>query len=179
VERLERLELQRCLARLADGDRAAFRSVFDLAWPRVRQLAARLLPHAADADDAAQLALVKVFERATDYDRTRDALAWIVAIAGWECLSVRRKTARRREANGDGIAALADGAPTPEEQLLSAELLAAATAVMGQLRVEDRETLRVALFGEGERPVKPATFRKRMERALGRLRAAWRDHGIG
>jgi DNA-directed RNA polymerase specialized sigma24 family protein len=179
VERQERLELQRCLARLADGDRAAFRPVFDLAWPRVRQLAARLLPHGADADDAAQLALVKVFERAGEYDRTRDALAWIVAIAGWECLTVRRKTARRREAAGEVLAALADGAPSAEEQLLGAELEAAAVAVLGQLRLEDRTTLRVALFGEGERTVKPATFRKRMERALERLRAAWRDHGIG
>jgi RNA polymerase sigma factor (sigma-70 family) len=179
VERHERLELQRCLARLADGDRAAFRPVFELAWPRVQKLAARLLPHAADAEDAAQLALVKVFERAGEYDRTRDALAWIVAIAGWECLTLRRKTTRRREAAGEGLGAIADGAPSPEEQLLTAELSAAAVDVMGQLRAEDRETLRVALFGEGERAVKPATFRKRMERALGRLRAAWRDHGIG
>jgi RNA polymerase sigma-70 factor (ECF subfamily) len=179
VERQQRLELQRCLARLADGDRAAFRPVFELAWPRVRQLAARLLPDGSDADDAAQLALLKVFERASEYDRARDALAWIVAIAGWECLTARRRRSRRREAAGDVLAALVDGRPGAEEQLLAAELEAAAVTVLGQLRAEDRTTLRLALFGEGERTVKPATFRKRMERALGRLRAAWRDHGIG
>jgi RNA polymerase sigma-70 factor (ECF subfamily) len=94
VERQQRLELQRCLARLADGDRAAFRPVFELAWPRVQKLAARLLPRAADAEDAAQLALVKVFERATEYDRTRDALAWIVAIAELERQTLLRKTTR-------------------------------------------------------------------------------------
>jgi len=43
----------------------------------------------------------------------------------------------------------------------------------------DRETLRLALFAEGERTATPATFRKRLQRALDRLRAAWRDHGIG
>lgn len=178
MERQQRLELQRCLGRLADGDRAAFRPVFDLAWPRVRELAAKLLPH-ADAEDAAQLALLKVFERAGDYNRARDALAWIVAIAGWECLTLRKKTARRREAAGDALAALGDGTPSAEEQLLTVELEAAAVTVLGQLRPDNRATLRSALFGEGERSGKPATFRKRIERALGRLRAAWRDHGIG
>jgi RNA polymerase sigma-70 factor (ECF subfamily) len=179
VERHDRLELQRCLARLADGDRAAFRPVFELAWPRVRQLAARLLPDGGEAEDAAQLALIKVFERAGEYDRGRDALAWIVAIAGWECLTLRRKRLRRREAAGEVLAGLAAPEADAETQLVAAELEAAAVAVLGQLRAEDRVTLRQALFGEGERGVKPATFRKRMERALGRLRAAWRDHGIG
>jgi RNA polymerase sigma-70 factor (ECF subfamily) len=51
--------------------------------------------------------------------------------------------------------------------------------MLGQLKPDDRQTLRLALFGEGERVVAPATFRKRVERALGRLRDAWRDHGIG
>jgi RNA polymerase sigma-70 factor (ECF subfamily) len=179
VERHDRLELQRCLVRLAGGDRAAFRPVFELAWPRVRQLAARLLPDGSEAEDAAQLALIKVFERAGEYDRARDALAWIVAIAGWECLTLRRRRQRRREAAGERLAALPAPEPDAETQLVAAELEAAAAAVLGQLRAEDRATLRQALFGEGERTVKPATFRKRMERALGRLRAAWRDHGIG
>jgi len=44
---------------------------------------------------------------------------------------------------------------------------------LGTLRPEDAETLR--LYSRGERThVAAATFRKRVERALARLRAAWR-----
>jgi RNA polymerase sigma factor (sigma-70 family) len=179
VERLQRIELQRCLGRLADGDRAAFRPVFELAWPRVREIAARMMPHAADADDAAQTALMKLFERASEFDPERDALAWIVGIVSYECLTLRRKTTRRREQGGEALAAVVDGAANPEERTMSNELEEIAVAMLGQLRPDDRETLRIALFGEGERAARPATFRKRVERALGRLRAAWRAHGIG
>jgi RNA polymerase sigma-70 factor, ECF subfamily len=179
VERLQRAELQRALTRLADGERAAFRPVFDLAWPRVRDVAGRLLPNHADADDAAQCALLKVFARASDFDRERDALAWIVGIASYECLTLRRKASRRRETGAAALAALAAEGENQEQRAMAAQLEEVAIAVMGELRADDRETLRIALFGEGERTGKPATFRKRLERALGRLRAAWRDHGIG
>jgi RNA polymerase sigma-70 factor, ECF subfamily len=179
VERQQRIELQRCLVRLADGDRAAFRPLFDLVRPRVREIAGRMMPHAADADDAAQVALLKVFERASEFDCERDALAWIVGIVSYECLTIRRKTTRRRESGGEALRAIVDEATSAEERLIATELEEVAVATLGQLRPEDRETLRVAIFGEGERPAKPATFRKRVERALTRLRAAWRDHGIG
>jgi RNA polymerase sigma-70 factor (ECF subfamily) len=179
VERHERIELQRCLTRLADGDRSAFRPVFDLAWPRVREIAGRLMSHAADADDAAQGALLKLFERASEFDPARDALAWIVGIVSYECLTIRKKGARRRESSGDELAAVADAAASPEEHLMSVELEQLAVAMLGQLRPDDRDTLRIAIYGEGKRDAKPATFRKRVERALTRLRAAWRDHGIG
>jgi RNA polymerase sigma-70 factor (ECF subfamily) len=179
VERQQRNELQRCLVRLADGDRAAFRPVFDLIWPRVREIAGRMMAHASDADDAAQVALLKVFERASEFDAQRDALAWIVGIVSYECMTIRRKTTRRRECGGDALDAIIDETTSAEQRLISTELEAVAVATLGQLRPEDRDTLRIAIFGEGHRPAKPATFRKRVERAVTRLRAAWRDHGIG
>jgi RNA polymerase sigma-70 factor (ECF subfamily) len=182
LERPEREALQRDLERLADGDRAAFRPVFAAAWPKVRAVALRMMPHAADAEDAAQAALIKLFERVGEWDRRRDALAWIVGIAAYECMTIRKKRQRRREQDLTALAHVADGAPDPETRAIDVELEAAAVAVLGQLRPADRETLRVAFFGdvgEGAHAAAPATFRKRVERALVRLRAAWRDHGIG
>jgi RNA polymerase sigma-70 factor (ECF subfamily) len=160
VERHERNELQRCLTRLADGDRSAFRSVFDLAWPRVREIAGRMMSHAAD--DAAQDALLKLFERASEFDPARDALAWIVGIVSYECLTSRKKLSRRRESGGEELASVADRTASPEEQVMSVELEQLAVAILGQLRPDDRETLRIAIFGEGRRDAKPATFRKRV-----------------
>ena len=179
MDRQRRLELQRCLARLADGDRAAFRAVFDLGWPPVRAIAARLLSDSADADDAAQLAFLKVLERCAEYQPARDALAWMAGIVSYECMTIRRKAHRRRELADDSLDALPDRAPNAETRALTDELEAAVLVVLGQLNPLDRETLLAAYRGERDPVAKPATFRKRLERALERLRAAWRDHGIG
>jgi RNA polymerase sigma factor (sigma-70 family) len=179
VERHARAELQRNLQRLAEGDRAAFRPLFDLAWPTVQRVATRMMSSAADADDAAQGALLKLFERACEFDSARDALAWIVGIVSYECLSLRKKRARRREHDGAALDAVADERAGAEELVMARELEEIALAAVEELRPEDRATIRAALFGDVERAGKPATFRKRLERALGRLRAAWRDHGVG
>ena len=48
-----------------------------------------LLKNEADAADAAQEAMQKVFTRAHQYDPTRHALPWALAIAAWECRTVQ------------------------------------------------------------------------------------------
>jgi len=64
---------------------------------------------------------------------------------------------------------------TPEERVLDEELRTAAAELIGTLRPADAETL--AAMATGARPP-GATFRKRVERALARVRAAWRTkHG--
>ena len=74
---------------------------------------------------------------------------------------------------------MVDGAAGPEARLLAEDSRQALAEVMGGLRPEDVETLEAAM-GERERPAIPgATFRKRLERSLGRLREAWRmRHGV-
>lgn len=178
MERHARAELQRRLQRLAEGDRAAFRPLFDLAWPTMQRVAGRMMSSAADADDAAQGALVKLFERASEFDPARDALAWIVGIVSYECLALRKKRARRREQDDARLDTLGAERAGADELLMARELEAIALAAIDELRPADRATIRAALFDDGEREGKPATFRKRLERALGRLRAAWRDHGV-
>jgi DNA-directed RNA polymerase specialized sigma24 family protein len=93
----ERSELSDLLARLADGDRDAFGPAFTRLWPRVRDLAGRILKSDHDADDAAQRAMLAVFSRASEYDRQRDGLAWSLGITWWECRTLLRASARRRE----------------------------------------------------------------------------------
>jgi RNA polymerase sigma-70 factor (ECF subfamily) len=174
VESGERAELRALMARLADGDRAAFRPTFRLLWPRLRAFAVRYLG-AGDGEDAAQGALLRVFARASQYDPERDALAWALGIAVWECRTLRRQRQRRRESAvppPDGSAAQA----TPEEVAIERDLRAAAEAVLGTLRPMDVETILAA--AGGPRRVEGATFRKRLERALARFRLAWRaKHG--
>jgi RNA polymerase sigma factor (sigma-70 family) len=174
VERVEREALQRHLERLADGDRDAFHPVFVRLWPLLRGFAARCLPW-QEAEDAAQEALLRVFARAAEFDRQRDALSWVLGIAAYEIRTVRQRRRRRhrREHPDDALAGRPDPGRSPEEIALAAELERALGEALGALRPVDAETL--LAYARGERPDLPGpTFRKRVERALGRLRSAWR-----
>ena len=173
-----RRELQDLLARLADGDRAAFPPAFAILWPVTRDFARSFLRDDAGTEDAAQQALAKVFFRAAEYDRGRDALTWVLAIVANECRTLRQRARRRRETALESAASAAAPGPTPEERATRADLERAARTVLDGLPAADVEAI-LAHVGGGERPAVPAaTLRKRVERALRRLRRAWSEkHG--
>ena len=116
----------------------------------------------------------KILERAPlDYDRARPALPWALAIAGWECRTLARKRSRRRE-----VSALDDATPDiaadGEATFVQSDLIRAAVHALGELSVTDREALVATFWDEAATSVSGATFRKRRERALQRLRSAFR-----
>ncbi len=166
------------MARLADGDRSAFAAVFRALQPVLVPFCQRALGAGPDADDAAQIALEKIFERASEYDPTRPALPWAFAIASWECATVKR---RRTRARVDGTTD-PDDAPSsengPEERAIANELAEALRESLSELTEADRETLELAFWKDGPESAATPAFRKRKERALARLRNLWRrrDH---
>jgi len=169
-------DLQGLMVRLADGDRSAFPPVYERLWPLLLRVTRRHLPE-GDAEDAAQEALLRIFRRASEFDPRRSALAWALGIARWEMRTARKRRQRRRE---DPLTPAASERPAPagaEDPLVEHDLVRTMEEAMGRLSPEDLETLR--LFRNGERAaVAAATFRKRVERAMARLRAAWRvKHG--
>ena len=175
MDRARRDVLQRDLARLADGDREAFHPVFVCLWPLLRGFAGRYLP-GPDAEDAAQEALVKVFARAAVFDARRDALSWTLGIAAYEIKTVRRRRQRRRE-DGEPCVETGDGRADPEALAMAREREQAVEAALALLEPTDAATLRAYAAGDPP-PLSGATFRKRVQRALARLRLAWRiDHG--
>jgi RNA polymerase sigma-70 factor, ECF subfamily len=177
VDPTDRSLLHEQMIRLADGDREAFNPVFLRLWPLVRGFAKRYLPH-EDAEDAAQQALLRVFAHAAEFDRERDALSWVLGVAAWEIRTVRRRRQRRKEdpVDDSAVASRAAAGVDPEQQAIDRDVVMAMERAMASLRPEDAGTLRA--FLRGERPaVKAATFRKRVQRALERLRSAWSSHG--
>lgn len=136
----------------------------------VQALSRRMLSEPRDAEDAAQQALLNLFSRASEFDPSRDALPWILAITANECRTLRKRTMRRRE---DLIEPDVAGEEA-ESAWRTAEVRSAVEAVIGTLDARDAETLRLAM---DDRPA-GATFRKRLERAIVRFRARWRtQHG--
>jgi len=119
---------------------------------------------------------VKVFARAAVFDARRDALHWTLGIAAYEIKTARRRRQRRRE-DGEPSAEIGDGRVGPEALAIAKEREDAIGAALALLDPADAATLRAFAAGDPP-PVKGATFRKRVQRALARLRLAWRiDHG--
>ena len=177
MTRAERLRLNASLARLADGDRSAFRAVFEVAQPAVLALTRRLMKGDPEHEDVAQQALLKVFERASRYDPDRAALPWILGIAAWECRTHRQRVLRRRE-HVVPESLLSTG-PDPEEWVVANDLRDALHELIGELKPADVEALAVAMGRQPRPELAAATFRKRLQRAMTRLKAAWEERHVG
>jgi RNA polymerase sigma-70 factor (ECF subfamily) len=164
-------DLNALMARLADGDRAAFTGVFQTLWSPILRLCSSMLKNEADAKDAAQQAMEKILSRASDYDSARPALPWALALGAWECRTILRSRFRRREVGDE--AAHEQTTAASEDDVIQKDLIEAALGAMGRLSDSDKETL-LATFWEEGASVKGPTLRKRRERALERLRSTFR-----
>jgi RNA polymerase sigma-70 factor, ECF subfamily len=162
-------DLDALVARVADGDRSGFTPLFRRLWPPTLRMCLGMLKNEADASDAAQQAMEKILTRASGYDRQRPELPWALAIAAWECRTLRRKRSRRREVPDETQREeLGAGG---EDDAVQRDLVRAAAEAMGELSEADRETL-IATFWDEAASASGATLRKRRERALVRLRQA-------
>jgi RNA polymerase sigma-70 factor (ECF subfamily) len=165
------------MALLADGDRSACSTAFGLLVPELTRFAERALGSGPDADDAVQLAVEKIFAQASDYDATRPALAWAVSITAWECRTILQRRRRKKEDPIEHAPDVASSTPTPEHEVLNQRMRVALRESFAELSSADRATLEDAYFNDSEGP-RSTAFRKRKERALVRLRDAWRRiHG--
>jgi RNA polymerase sigma factor (sigma-70 family) len=174
---VSRAQLDRWMAAAADGDRGALDPLFAALWEPVLAYATRFLGGDATlAEDATQETLVRLFGQLDRYDRERDALTWAFAHATWQCRTARRRVQRRAEVAAVVEQPSRDGSAVAEER----ELARAALEAVAALAPRDIEVIVAAIADDDElrRMLKPATFRKRLERALGRLRQSWRSrHG--
>jgi len=170
------------MAAAADGDRAAIAPLFHALWPIMVGYATRLVGDHGLAEDCAQDALVQLFGQLEHYDRERDALTWALTLATWKCRTVRRQRARRGVVPGAADRSslgpsTVDGASVVERR----DLIRAALAALDTLSPRDLETIALAIMDVGDdtrAAIAPATLRKRLERALARLRTSWRSrHG--
>ena len=170
-----RIQIHEAIVRLADGDRSAFPFVFDELWPRVLRFVERALPGRPEAEDLAQQALLKLFARIAEFDTSRDGVAWAFGIVVYEIKTLRRQEQRRRESPHDTVTeGIADTSQSPEALAIQADLSRALAAAIGQLSRDERAVL-LPDDGAGQaNPPSAAAHRKRRQRAVERLRAAWR-----
>lgn len=171
---VSREALNALVNRLVAGDRTASRELFDLLWPVLRSFCSWALSGSPQSEDVAQRSLIRVFEQASLFDPKRDALAWALEIAVWECRTERRRHQRARE--GAWSEKLEEELVQPasaEAEMEQRQVREAIDETLAALPERDRETLQAFLTGAAQ-SVAPATWRKRKERALARFRLTWR-----
>jgi len=161
------------------GDGAAFGTLVRDHQELAFRTAYLITRNTADAEDAAQTALVKAYSALPRFRRGAPLLPWLLAIVANEARNRLRSAARR-----DALALRAaheapsgDAAPSPEGALLAAEERAALLAALDALREGDRIVLSCRyLLGLGEEEtaqvlsVRRGTVKSRTSRALARLR---------
>lgn len=92
------------MKRVAGGDQQAFAELVRRYSPRLLALAWRLLGNRADAEDALQRALLRLFRSAAGYRPEWAVSTWLYRITTNVCVDEMRRRAARREEAGDGEA---------------------------------------------------------------------------
>jgi RNA polymerase sigma-70 factor (ECF subfamily) len=89
-------ELASLLAKVADGDRAAFRSLYERTSGKLFASVRRILANNAAAEDAVQDAYVRIWSRSGDFDPAIGSpIAWMTTIARHAAIDVARRGAER------------------------------------------------------------------------------------
>ena len=110
------------IARAKTGDEAAFRWLLGQYRSRVVRLAAHVLRRGDEAEDVAQEAFVRAFQRLPEFRGTGPFASWLFSITVRLCLDRRRTAFWSREAP-DTAASPASTSPSPDSRLLVDTLL--------------------------------------------------------
>jgi len=172
LDKATKLEINAAMKSLSEGDRSAFDKAYSLLWPLVLNVTKRLIGNTVDAEDVAQETLVKVFAQAQKYDHTKDAVAWVLVIARFEFMTLKKSRLRKKENSGDGMEEIKSNDPSADEHIEARQIETAIQSIVADLPAQDQETLRRYLESN---ETKSPLLRKRFERALKRIRDAWKE----
>lgn len=136
---------ERLLRRAQKGDSDAFEALISPYERRIYALCLRMLSHHEDAQDAAQDAMIRLYNGLSSYRKEAALSSFIYRVTTNVCLDQLRK---RKVRAGESLDALAqegfsptDDAPTPEAALLQGERSAALSRAIDRLPEEMRAAL--------------------------------------
>lgn len=134
------------MVRIAAGDETAFRHFADRHVGRMLRLAQSILGSAAEADEVAQEALLRVWRHAARWDGARGQPGtWVHTIVVRLCMDRLRQ---RRHESIDAASEVADPAPSALEALSSRREALALRAAMATL--PERQRVALNLFYQEE-----------------------------
>ncbi len=134
--------------RIAAGDPAALRRLFDRLGGRVRAIAMRVLGRAVEADDVLQDCFVEVWQRAAEFDPERGSLAtWVSTIAHRRAIDRLRRRATRPLGEEAPPVDAPPGAGDPQATVAEAQRRARVTQALAALTPEQRAAIELMYYG--------------------------------
>jgi len=119
------------LARVANGDQAAFEQLYEQSSPLLFTLVFRIVGNQGDAADLLQEVYLEVWRKASNYDHARGTpMAWLVTLARSRAIDRVRALVSR----GKGVTASLDDTP-------ASALIAADTDAMEMRAANERQAL--------------------------------------
>ena len=133
------------IAAIAAGDERAMRTLYNRHRVRVFRFAIRLVGDAASAEDVVSEAFIEVWRQADRFEGRSSVSTWIMSIARFKALSVRR---RRQETVLDEKLAetVADQSSSPEQIVLEMDRSAQLRACLTQLSPDHREIIDLVYY---------------------------------
>ncbi len=171
------------LTQVGNGNRAAFKQVYELTSARLLGVVLRVNTHRGEAEEVLQDVFVSVWHLAGQYRPMRgDALAWLVSVARNRAIDSVRLRQRRPQAAFAGAPeggaeapydGLACGRPGPHEQCSAASDAALLCVCLCSLSAPQRHSL-VLAYCEG---LSHAEIAQRMGRPVGSVKS-WVRRGL-
>jgi len=159
-------ETEVLLHRCTNGDRGAFRLLYDRWGNRLYGIALRITREAALAADATQDAFVQIWQQAHRFDPDRgSAESWLIGIVRYRALDLIRH--RSREIPGYEAEDREDESPDALSRLVSTAEGAALHRCLNELE-EDRRRLVVLAFVDG---LSHSELAQRMSVPLGTIKS--------
>jgi RNA polymerase sigma-70 factor (ECF subfamily) len=147
IEASAAAELTELLQRCAEGDRMAFRRLYELQSPRLYGIALRITRQASLAADAVHDALLQVWQNAGRFDTSRgNPEAWLVSLVRYRALDIARRSVR--EVPGLELPDTEDEEPDPLSRLIGTTEGEALQRCLQALE-PDRRRLIVMAFTDG------------------------------
>lgn len=142
-------EVARLLAACADRDRRAFQRLYELTSGQLLACLVRILRNRALAEEALQEAFIQIWRRAGQFqDERGSAWAWLVSIARYRAIDLRRREGRRAASGSEEFEALPAGDEPHDAQLmLGRRTSAALDRCLGALQERQRRCILLAYQG--------------------------------
>lgn len=145
---LTRDELARALVQAGQGDRSAFRTVYEATSAKLFGVCLRILPDRQTAEDVLQDTYVTVWRKAASFDASRASpITWLVTIARNRAIDRLRSAAPMRNAAPvEEAHDLADAGPLASETVEQADEATRLNGCLETLEDKARAVIRTAFF---------------------------------
>jgi RNA polymerase sigma-70 factor (ECF subfamily) len=170
-----RSQLAAALARVAAGERAALRLVYQDTSAKLFGVCLRILNDRGEAEDVLQDVFVTVWRKAGSFDPTRASpITWLVAIARNRAIDKLRSSAMSRRVQPiESAEDVRDDAPAALELVVAAEQRVRLATCLGELEERHSAAIRAA-FLDG---VTYEQLAERMKVPLGTMKS-WIRRGL-